>query len=48
MYSQALARSEGRVVNATTDESDPDRAMRMITDFERQVLGLLAAKESEA
>lgn len=48
MYSQALARSEGRVVNATTDESDRDRAMRMITDFERQVLGLSAAKESEA
>ncbi|MFN7103026.1 MAG: rod-binding protein [Pseudorhizobium sp.] len=48
MYSQALARSEGKVVNATTDESDRDRAMRMITDFERQVLGLSAAKESEA
>ncbi|MCF6369570.1 rod-binding protein [Rhizobium halophilum] len=46
MYSQALARSEGKVVNATTDEQDRSQAMRLITDFERQVLGLSAAKES--
>jgi flagellar protein FlgJ len=48
MYSQALARSEGKVVNATTDEDDRSQAMRLVTDFERQVLGLSAAKESEA
>ncbi|MCB5202675.1 rod-binding protein [Neorhizobium sp. T786] len=40
MFSQALARSEGAVVNAATNESDRDRAMRMVTDFERQVLDL--------
>ena len=48
MYSQALARSEGAIVNPTTDESDRDRAMRMITDFERQVLGLSDTEKSEA
>lgn len=48
MYSQALARSEGKVVNATTDEDDRSQAMRLVTDFERQVLGLSAAEQSEA
>jgi Rod binding domain-containing protein len=48
MYSQALARSEGKVVNATTNEDDRSQAMRLVTDFERQVLGLSAAKQSEA
>ncbi len=48
MYSQALARSEGKVVNAATDEDDRSQAMRLVTDFERQVLGLSEAKQSEA
>ena len=48
MYSQALARQQGAVVNATTDETDRDRAMRMITDFERQVLGLAPTDRNEA
>ena len=48
MYSQALARQEAAVVNATTDESDRDRAMRMKTDIERQVLDLAPTQEGEA
>ena len=48
MYSQALARQEGAVVNATTYEGDRDRAMRMKTDFERQVLDLAPGREGEA
>ena len=48
MYSQALARQEGAVVNATTDEADRDRAMRMITDFERQVLDHAPTDKNEA
>jgi peptidoglycan hydrolase FlgJ len=46
MYSQALNRAENRgTVNATTDENDRSRVIGMITDFERQVLGV---KKSEA
>lgn len=48
MYAQALARSEGKVVNATTDEADRSAAMRIVTDFERQVLGLAATEEGQA
>ncbi len=48
MYSQALARAEGAIVNPTTDESDRDRAMSMITDFERQVLGVSDPEKNEA
>src|SRR5690606_33016247 len=48
MYSQALARAEGAIVNPTTDESDRDRAMSMITDFERQVLGVSDPERNEA
>ena len=48
VYSQTLARSQGAVLNATTDESDRDRAMRMINDIERQVLGLSDTEKSEA
>ncbi|MFB9950194.1 rod-binding protein [Rhizobium puerariae] len=47
MYSQALARAERQgSVNTTTDENDRSRAMSMIDDFERQVLGV--NKQSEA
>ncbi|MGK6314079.1 rod-binding protein [Neorhizobium sp. DT-125] len=47
MYSQALARAERHgMVNANTDENDRSRAMSMITDFERQILGV--GKKSEA
>jgi peptidoglycan hydrolase FlgJ len=49
MYSQALARAErGGMVNATTDEHDRTRAMSMITDFERKVLGVSATEKGEA
>jgi len=47
MYSQALARAERQAtVNPTTNETDRSRAMSMVTDFERQVLGV--GKKSEA
>ena len=47
MYSQALDRAERQgAVNATTDENDRSRAMSMITDFEREVLGV--GKTNEA
>lgn len=47
MYSQALNRAEGQgMVNPTTDDNDRSRAMSMITDFQRQVLGV--GKKSEA
>lgn len=47
MYSQALDRVERQgAVNATTDENDRSRAMSMITDFEREVLGV--GKTNEA
>jgi peptidoglycan hydrolase FlgJ len=48
MYSQALARSESAGLNAATNESDRDRAMRMVTDFERQVLDLAPTEKGEA
>ncbi len=47
MYSQALARAERHgVVNVTTDENERSRALSMITDFERQVLGFDKANEA--
>ncbi|WP_117191053.1 rod-binding protein [Rhizobium terrae] len=47
MYSQALNRIERQgEINASTDETDRSRAMSMITDFERQVLGV--GKKNEA
>jgi peptidoglycan hydrolase FlgJ len=47
MYSQALRRAENSgTVNATTNDDDRSRAMSMITDFQRQVLGV--GKKNEA
>lgn len=40
MYSQALARAERNGLNQTTNEHDRSRADRMITDYERQILGV--------
>jgi hypothetical protein len=41
MYSQALNRAENHnALNAKTDEDDRSRAMSMVTDFQRQVLGV--------
>jgi peptidoglycan hydrolase FlgJ len=49
MYSQALARTQNQgVVNASTDENDRSRAMSMVTDFQRQVLGISATEKNEA
>jgi peptidoglycan hydrolase FlgJ len=48
MYSQALARAERNgMVNASTDENDRSRAMSMINDFQRQVLGISAVDEKK-
>lgn len=46
MYSQALDRAERQGLNATTDETDRSRAMSMITDFERQILGVDKTEEA--
>ncbi len=50
MYSQALERKQQHgMINASTDENDRSRAMSMVTDFERQVLGISATeKKNEA
>jgi Rod binding domain-containing protein len=49
MYSQSLARAENHgMVNASTNEDDRSRAMSMVTDFQRQVLGIAASDKSEA
>ncbi len=47
MYAQALNRAANNAeLNATTNETDRSRAMSMVTDFERQVLGV--GKKDEA
>jgi Rod binding protein. len=47
MYAQALNRAANKSeLNATTNETDRSRAMSMVTDFERQVLGV--GKKDEA
>jgi len=45
MYSQAMRRAENNV-NPTTNDDDRSRAVSMITDFQRQVLGV--GKKNEA
>lgn len=45
MYSQALKRAENATPNASTDENDRSRAVSMITDFERQILGVSGKSE---
>lgn len=48
MYSQSLARAQnGSMVNASTDDHDRSRAVSMITDFQRQILGVSAGQKSE-
>jgi flagellar protein FlgJ len=48
MYSQSLARAQtGSMVNASTDDHDRSRAVSMITDFQRQILGVSASEKSD-
>jgi peptidoglycan hydrolase FlgJ len=48
MYSQALDRLQRQGPSATTDENERSRAMSMVDDFQRQVLGISATEKKEA
>jgi len=48
MYSQALDRARSQGPSASTDENERSRAMSMVDDFQRQVLGISATDTKEA